>query len=430
MHRGVVGILVVFALSALLQNRLHAQVDTAQAAQSLDVFLDCQRFRCDFDHFRREIAFVNYVRDRQDADVHILGTAQRTGGGGREHTLEFIGLRDYAAMGDTLVYVSSNTDTQAEIRDGLVQTVKLGLVRFVASTPVGPKLDISYQPPEEAGPAVQPEDPWNLWVFVIGANGNISAQSESRSFFYRGSFDADRTAEDIRMNLNFSASQDRRETDVPELDTTFVNEQTRISLGTKVVWSIGENWAAGTEVAVRKNTFTNLDLAVEGGPAIEYNIYPYSESTRKQLTLFYTVGIGAFDYDEVTVFGETSEVLPRHQFGISAGFQQPWGQIRASVDVSQFLHDPKLHRVDVFSSLRLRVFRGLDFTLFTSAARVKDQIFISGEGLTPEERLLRTRQFSTGFFFFASVGFSYRFGSKFANVVNPRMGGRSAAFFF
>lgn len=64
----------------------------AQQTEALRVFLDCQTFFCDFDHFRREIAFVNWMRDRQDAQVHILGTGQGTGGGGREFTFTFIGL--------------------------------------------------------------------------------------------------------------------------------------------------------------------------------------------------------------------------------------------------------------------------------------------------------------------------------------------------
>lgn len=46
------------------------------------VFLDGARI--DMDYIRTEITFVNYVRDRKEADVHVLITQQRTGGGGRE----------------------------------------------------------------------------------------------------------------------------------------------------------------------------------------------------------------------------------------------------------------------------------------------------------------------------------------------------------
>jgi len=41
--------------------------------------------------------------------------------------------------------------------------------------------------------------------------------------------------------------------------------------------------------------------------------------------------------------------------------------------------------------------------------------------LTEEEILLRRRQRETDFRFDAGVGLSFQFGSKFANIVNPRM---------
>ena len=55
------------------------------------------------------------------------------------------------------------------------------------------------------------------------------------------------------------------------------------------------------------------------------------------------------------------------------------------------------------------------------AALAQRILFISGVGFTPEERLLRTGQFATDFFYFGNLSFRFRFGSKFANVVNLRM---------
>jgi hypothetical protein len=143
------------------------------------VFLDCQTFFCDFDHFRREITFVNWVRDRQDADVHVLGTGQATGGGGRAHTIAFIGLRRSVGRTDTLRYVSTNTDTPVEIRDELVRVVKLGLVPFVAPTEIGEGLDVIFRSPAAAHPTTQTDedDPWNLWVFTVSVGGTRAAKA-------------------------------------------------------------------------------------------------------------------------------------------------------------------------------------------------------------------------------------------------------------
>ena len=61
------------------------------APQLLRVFLDCQ-YECDTEYLRQNVQFVDYVRDRTVADVHVLVTTQGTGGGGSAWTLKFIGL--------------------------------------------------------------------------------------------------------------------------------------------------------------------------------------------------------------------------------------------------------------------------------------------------------------------------------------------------
>jgi len=401
----------------------------AQSAEDeIQVFLDC--IFCDFDHFRREIPFVSWVRDRQDADVHVLVTLQITGGGGREYTFAMIGLREFAGRVDTLQYTSVNTDTEAEIRDGTVRVVKLGLVPFVATTSLRDLLDVTYRRPVLARPAAQDNDPWNLWVFTLSVGGNLRGESESRSFSGNGSINANRTAENVKINLRLNGRASRAETDVPELDTTFVNTQERYDFNGLIVWSLSDHWSAGIRTSALRNNFVNQDLTITATPAIEYNIFPYGESTRRQLTLRYSIGVSVFDYDTVTVFGRTSETRPIHRLEVGLSAQQPWGTIFASVTGFQFLHDLSKHRLSLFGGPRIRLFRGLTFNAFGSIARIKDQLFIAGANLTPEERLLRTRQFSTDFQYFVNFSFSYRFGSRFANVVNSRMGGGGGEFFF
>src|SRR5258707_7429419 len=102
-----------------------APTDSAKPAVKLRVFLDCGF--CDFDFMRTEITFVDYVRDRQDAQVHILVTQQQTGGGGTEFTLHFIGLREMRSISDTVTYVSPPCASQDDLRRGLARTIRLSL---------------------------------------------------------------------------------------------------------------------------------------------------------------------------------------------------------------------------------------------------------------------------------------------------------------
>ena len=79
MRVGVMAAACAFAFSPL------SAQDSTRAAQdsAVRVFLDCPDTFCDFDYYRTEITFVNWVRDRQFAQVHILVTTQRTPGGHR-----------------------------------------------------------------------------------------------------------------------------------------------------------------------------------------------------------------------------------------------------------------------------------------------------------------------------------------------------------
>ncbi len=90
----------VVALSILLAaatTAAGAQVpaDSATQDSAIRVFSDCPNYGpgCAFDFVRTEITWINWVRNREDADVHVLVTTQPTGGGGNEYTVSLIGLR-------------------------------------------------------------------------------------------------------------------------------------------------------------------------------------------------------------------------------------------------------------------------------------------------------------------------------------------------
>src|SRR5688572_20202023 len=68
------------------------RAQTPEAASSINIFLDCQASGCDTSHFRTEIAWVNWVRDRTAADVHLLITSEGTGSGGTSYNLTYMGM--------------------------------------------------------------------------------------------------------------------------------------------------------------------------------------------------------------------------------------------------------------------------------------------------------------------------------------------------
>ena len=101
---------------------------------AVKLFIDCDF--CDMNHIRREIPYVNYVRDVREAQLYLRETRQTTGSGGREYSYFFTGQDKFIGLNDTLVYTSRPDDTMEHQRQGRTNMIKMGLMRYVARTPI------------------------------------------------------------------------------------------------------------------------------------------------------------------------------------------------------------------------------------------------------------------------------------------------------
>jgi hypothetical protein len=412
---------IALALAAgLIPESSFAQQPVPDSAPSaLLVFLDCNADNCDFDHFRREIPWVSWVRDREDADLHLLITDQETGGGGQRYTLVYIGRRALAETEKTLSFVSDPNQTDAEVREGLTRTMAVGLVQFVEGTPLASRLQVLYREPEHPVAAPGEHDPWNLWVFQVGTEGSLEGEAQQSRYTLEGSASATRVSEQFKISFSVDAEYEHERFELD--DTTTVDSQAEnYDADLLMVWSLGDHWSAGGLANASRSTFLNRDLSISAGPAVEYNLFPYRESTRRSLTVRYQVGFQSFDYQVETIEGKLAEVHPGHALLVSAAVQQPWGEIYGQVEGIQYLHDLASHRINTFLRVEYRLFRGLNLDLFVEFARIKDQFYLPGQDLSEEEVLLERRQRETDFQYDVGIGLSYRFGSKFANIVNPR----------
>jgi hypothetical protein len=417
-----------FLVCAAASSPVHGQ---DPAAEKMRVFIDCS-YHCDMDFLRTEITWVDYMRDRADAAVHVLVTRQTTGGGGGEYTLEFIGLRQLAGRADTLRYVASSEATGDIIRRGLARNIALGLVPFVATTPMGSNLSVVLATPDApaagADPAVAAEpqaDPWNFWTFTVRANGNSNGETQRNSYNISGGLTANRTTEAWKVNLglNGSYNESKFEYTIEDENVKVVSIRRSYGANALLVKSLGPHLSAGLRANASTSTFGNTSLSLSVNPAIEYNFIPYSESTRRSFIAQYSAGVRYFDYREVTIFGEIEETRPAHNLSVSYATRQPWGSVNIGVSGSQYLHDTQKYNVGIGGGFDARIIRGLSFNVYGDYRRVRDQLSLAGRDLTEEEILLQQRQLATGYSFYLSAGISYRFGSIFNSVVNPRFGG-------
>jgi len=157
-------------------------------------------------------------------------------------------------------------------------------------------------------------------------------------------------------------------------------------------------------------------------PAVEYDLFPYKESTRRQLIVRCGAGVRSFKYDSTTIVGKLSETRPAHERTVASEARQKWGSLNIGVGGTQFLDGLDKSRLNINGGVSWRIVRGLEFNVFGSYEVARDQLNIPRGEFDDENILIRLRQLRSGFNYFTSVGLSYTFGSIFNNVVNPRFG--------
>lgn len=398
---------------------------TADAAQpATRVYIDCTGFDyCDFDFYRREIPFVDHVRDRSDADVHLLIVQEETGGGGSRYTLTFIGQRRFAGVADTLHESTPAAASADDVRRTLAAAMKVGLLRYVRGTPAASRLSVEYHAPETAAAAqAAARDPWNHWTFRTGVNGLFQGEKSFHSRYMNVSLSGNRVTAGWKLQLSANGSYNENRFDIDSV-TSVTSLQRDFSGSLLSVRSVTEHFSVGAKGSATRSTFLNYDLYTRAAPAVEYDFFPYSESSRRSLSLLYSVGVNSYDYHSRTIFNRMHETRLDQSLTASLALRQKWGSVSFSAEGAHFLDDPSRNRLVLFGNSDVRLVKGFSLTLFATGSRVRDQINIQADEQTPEEILLQQRQRLTAFRYTASIGISYTFGSIFNNVVNPRFGG-------
>lgn len=385
----------------------------------LSVFIDCKTYGCDFDYFRREMPFLDYARNRQDADLHVLITAERSGSGGRTFYIEIIGLNEFLDSNLSLLYEAGPVATDDEIRNGLTLRIKTGVLPYLLNRREFDQLDLTFN--EERALTISPVvDPWNLWVFRLSVDGDMEFEQRSKAREFETEIEANRTSDKFKIDLEAEMSYQREDFDVDEGTIQDVQRENR--LNAILVGSLSDHWSVGGFSSIRSSTFNNYLLRAELMPAIEYNLFPYRESSRKQLLFMYRAGLSLFNYREETIFDKTEEQLMSHALNIAMEINQPWGQIRTRIEGSSYLHDFSKNRLEIFGDIEVNLFRGLSLNFRTEYTMIRDQLNLPKGEASRDDILLRRRQLSTDYEFEMRVGISYTFGSVSNNIVNPRFG--------
>lgn len=390
------------------------QVDTLRK-NALNVFMASS------DYLKKEIPYVNYVRDIKDAGVYIIKSSQKTGSGGTEYTYFIVGQHEYAGMADTLKYSSAPDETTDVIRQNEVRTLKIGLMRYVAKTPLSKYMKISFTEPLKESVS---SDKWNSWVFSSSIYGYLQGEKTYKQKYVSGSLSASRITEDWKINIASSLSENESKYIINDTSTISGRNDSK-SMRALIVRSISDHWSVGGNLKMGASSYSNEKYFLHLMPGIEYDLFPYSESTRRQLRILYTAGYNFERYADTTIYNKLHEHLWSHSLSASYEVVQKWGNIDLSISYSSFLHDLSKNNLSVYGGLELRIAKGLSITLAGSASAVHDQLSLVKEDIPLDQILLQRKQLATQYEYFTSFGFTYTFGSIYNNVVNPRFGSTS-----
>lgn len=407
----LVFILILFLLTAGARSRIKGESVSPDKQNALSVFLDTS-FE---DYIKENITFVDYVRDREQAQLHILMTSQGTGSGGVEYTMLFTGREEFAGINDTLRCIAREPDTDEEIRSKILSKMKVGLMRYISRTPQVDYISINYR--EKRKPRIV-KDNWDHWEFSIDLGGGLSGEESSEAYDYSLGVGADRVTDNWKLNFFYSTDYSESKYDVGDRKVKYIRKTN--SFDGLVVKSISDHWSIGAYAEAKESIYYNLDFSATISPAIEFNIFPYSQSTRRDFRFLYKIEYIFNRYDEETIYYVTEESLYHHEFSVDLEVKENWGTLRGGIIASSYLHDLDLNRLTFDYSSSFRVTEGISFVIGARYSAIHDQVSIPRRGASAEDILLKRQQLETTYNYDTYFRISYRFGSKYTNIVNPR----------
>jgi len=263
-------------------------------------------------------------------------------------------------------------------------------------------------------------DKWDSWVFKGSLNGYVNGQKTYKSNYVSGNLSGGRITEAWKMN--FSANYNTNNSSYLIDEETIESSSDSKSARALIVKSLTDHWSAGGSFWVGGSSYSNRKFGFNVMPGIEFDVFPYSESTRRQLRILYSAGFKREHYMDSTIYNKIKENLWVQSLETSYQVVQKWGSIDVSLDYANYLHDWSKNNLSLSGYLNLRVAKGLSLNFGGGASLVHDQLNLVKANLSYEEILLQRKELATSYEYFISFGISYTFGSIYNNVVNPRFG--------
>lgn len=381
------------------------------------VFFDC---RCDLNYVREQIPIINYVNDRTEADIHILFTDQRTGSGGREYLLLFVGQRNFAGMNDTIKYNINQIDSEDLRRAKMVDALKAGLTKYIFKSPVADRMKITFTDGNGEDSLSANVDDWDSWVIRTSLNTSLSGQQTAKHGNIGSSVSVNRVTEESKIYLYASLNYNESNYDYGETKISSISRRQNVSA--TYIGAINNKWSWGLWSSLTKSTYSNLNLALSFAPGIEYNFFPYSEANQRQFRVEYRVNVNYNRYEFETIYFKMKEVLYSHLLRFSFELIEPWGNAGFRLSGSNYLHDFNLYSLSTDGFISVRLLKGFSLDFKGGYSKINNQLALPRGQASLDEVLLARKEIATQYSYNFGIGVSYSFGSIYNNAVNSRFG--------
>ena len=384
-------------------------------SEKVKVFLSCS---CDDDFIKQNTLVFDYVRDRTLSDIEVFVFEISNAGGGRKYSFEYKGKNAFQNMdNETSTNIPSNL-TFVEAREKLLKTYKMGMVYFLQNTYFQNQLEVIFYD-DKNKPEELSLDQWKNWVFEVSGSFNLENEKSIREEEYNLGLEVDRVTEMWRIRSDFGMLKSVKFFSGDE--ESYNSERKRTFFSGSIVKSLSNHFSTGVFGYYLNDTFRNYRSFFNFSPALEYNLFPYSEVLTREITLAYKIGYNFYEYFEKTIYGFLNQEMFNQSLTLNLRYREKWGSIYSYLVASQFLDQPDQNRLTLNNNINLRIVRGLSLRISGNFQLIRDQINLPQGEASIEDLLLRQRQISTNFQNRISLGLSYTFGSIFNNIVNTRL---------
>ena len=376
---------LLIVLCVALTTGLFAQDTLNFRKDAPSFYFDCEF--CNQQFYRQNLNYVNFVRDRHLADIYVLLTLNQLGGGGNRYNLFFVGQNQFKDQTDTLFVETVANQPDAETRAAILAQLKKGLLKYLVQTKLLNKIAYTIDVPVDALNACAIKDKWNFWTFTINGNMNSNGNSYQKSLNTNIVAYGNRTTEKIKTETGVWNNFNTQEFKIND-STTIKGKQTNLGAYHLLAFSLGKHFGIGQFATFFQSSQSNLWHSISYYPTFEYNVFPYSEASRRQLRFIYRIGGRNQKYIDTTIFNTTSNWFALHSLVFQYTQIENWGNVNISAGAWHYFNYSKNYNIAIYPSININPAKGLRIGVWGGFNIQNDQFFLRKSDASSEEILL------------------------------------------